>query len=186
MLAALLGFLAPFLPDVIGMGKGWLDHKQEMEMMRLRLEHESKAHGWRMDEVEANAVAQDRLAARKPHEAYGPKLLNAAAKQEGRLLWRWAFNLAFLAYAVLDWLVVFVRPGVSYYVFGLWGAVKAATIYGVYLHVQAAGLDGGVAGDLARTLTNEATWTEFDRDLLLLIAAFWFSERLIRRRTGNV
>ena len=99
MLGALLGFAAPFLPDVLKMVKGRIDHKQEMQMMKLRFENASAEHEWRMKEVEIQADMADLKSARKPQESYGVQLLNAAAKQRpgDTVIASKSFNIAFLA-----------------------------------------------------------------------------------------
>lgn len=46
MLGALVGFVAPFLPDRIKLLSGWVDQEQEMQMLALRLQNASKEHEW--------------------------------------------------------------------------------------------------------------------------------------------
>ena len=176
MTAALIGFLAPFLPDLIGLGRGWLDHRAEMQAMRLRLDHAAQEHQWRLAEIETGAQIRDLESARRPHRSYGVKLLSAAADaQESGTVWRWSFNLAFLAFAALDWLISSVRPTVTYYLVALYGAVKAAKMYLVW----------EITGDWSRVLTNETAWTPFDQDVLVMVLAFWFGDRLRRRDRGQ-
>jgi len=175
MIAAIIGFLAPFIPDLIGMGKGWLDHKQEMEAIRLQGELAEKAAVWRAEEVATQSAASDRISARKPHESYGVKLLNAASKQDGKLLWRWSFNMVFLAFAALDWFISSVRPGVTFWLVGMWGAVKAAKLWVVY----------SITGDFTTVFMNEAAWTPFDQDVLLLVLTFWFGSQARKYALGQ-
>lgn len=171
MLGAILGFAAPFLPDLIGLGKGWLDHKQEMQMMELRLKHAAQEHMWRVEEIEIQAASRDIQSARRQRESYGVQILNAAHDAEG-ILSKWTFNLVFIVFAALDWFISSVRPTVTYYVVGLWGAIKLAIIVGAYRET----------GDWVATLTRPEIWTSFDQDVLLMVLAFWFSDAVLRRK----
>lgn len=175
MIAAIIGFLAPFIPDLLGMGKGWLDHKQEMQMMELRLRHAAQEHQWRMEEIEIQAIARDRSEARKPHKSFGVQLLDKAAEAEG-MVWRWSFNLIFIAFSFIDWLISSVRPGITYWAFGLYAATKMALLANIY--ASAAKFNETAWDTAAATLTNEAAFTAFDQDLLLLVVSFWFGARL--------
>ncbi len=170
MIAAALGFLAPFLPDLIGMGKGWVDHKQELQMMKLRLDHAAQEHDWRMDLIHEQAALQSQIAARKPHQSYGVQILNAAQHNEG-LINGWVFSIAFIMFSALDWFISSVRPTVSYFIFGVWGSVKLASLLFIYEQKQ----------DLVLTLSHPLAFTDFDQELMLLIVAFWFGDRTRRR-----
>lgn len=174
MILAILGFIAPFIPDLFSMGKGWMDHKQEMQMMDLRLRHEEKAHEWRLEEVEVAAQLKDISEARKPHKSFGIQLLDKAGDSDG-LVWRWSFNIVFLSFAFLDWIISFVRPSVTYYIFGLYGAVKIATMYRLYEITESA----------TATLMHEQTWTQFDQDMIMTVLFFWFGDRIRRRAKSN-
>ncbi|MGB0573294.1 MAG: hypothetical protein ACPGQM_14745 [Alphaproteobacteria bacterium] len=72
----------------------------------------------------------DRRSARRSRQSYGGKLLEAAADQDH--VWRWSFNLAFILFAVLDWLISAIRPTVSYWVFGLYGLHKAGQFHLIF------------------------------------------------------
>ena len=174
MLAALIGFVAPHLPSLIGLGKGWMDHKQEMQMMELRYKYAEKEAGWRMAEIETTAAATDIQSARKQRESYGVQILNAARDSEG-VLSKWTFGFVFLLFSALDWFISSVRPTVTYYVVGLWGAIKLAIIVGAYRE----------SGDWVETLMRPEIWTRFDEDVLVMILAFWFSDATLRRRRAR-
>ena len=174
MTAAILGFLAPFLPDVLGIGKGWMDHKAELQMMELRLKNASQEHEWRLQEIEIESASKDLMSARKQRESYGVQILNAAHDAE-HVVSRWIFSAVFLVFAGLDWFISSVRPTVTYYVVGLWGAVKVALIVAAYRETL----------DVIDALTRPEIWTEFDQDVLLMILAFWFSDAVLRRRKAG-
>lgn len=170
MIMAILGFIAPFIPDLLGMGKATLDHKFEKEMMKLRIDAERDRALYRMEEIEIQARTQENIAARQPHKSFGVDLLDKASESRG-IIWAWSLNLAFLAFVWLDWIISFVRPSVTYYIFGLYGAIKITTMYRLY----------EITESVSATLMHEQTWTTFDQDMLLTIMGFWFGERTRRR-----
>jgi hypothetical protein len=170
MFTAILGFLAPFIPDLLGMGKGHLDHKHEMDMLKLRGDQSMNEAHWRMEEVEIRANQADISEARKPAQSFGVQLLDKASETDG-VIWKWSMNCVFIAFSILDWLISFVRPGVAFFIFGLYGAIKIAVLYEVF----------DITGSLATTLRNESAWTQFDQDILLTILFFYFGDRIRKR-----
>lgn len=178
---AILGFLAPFIPDIIGMGKQQLDHAHEMAMLKLRGDQARDEHLWRMSEIETNAQIQDLRDARKPHKSYATPLLDKAAEADG-LVWGWAFNIVFLLFAFMDWVITSVRPGITYWAFGLYAAVKISVLTTIY--DASAKFSESSYEALARTLQNEAAFTTFDQELLLLIVSFWFGQRIRNGRAS--
>ena len=174
MFGALIGFAAPFLPELIGLGRTWMDNRQEWKMMELRLQHAEKEHGWRMDEIEIEGAYKDRASARKQRESYGVQILNAAHDAEG-IVYRWTFNVIFLMFSILDWMISTVRPVVTYGVVGIWGAIKVAVIIGAYRET----------GDIVTALLAPAVWTGQDWDILGVIIGFWFGDSVKRRHAAG-
>lgn len=170
MIMAILGFLAPFIPDLLGFGRAALDHKFEMDMMKLRISANRDAALHRLEEVEIRAQVQENIAARKPHQSFGIQMLDKAAEAEG-VIWRWSMNFVFLAFAHLDLMISSVRPVITFYVFGLFGAVKIATFYRLY----------EITESVPAALLHEMMWTQFDNDMLLIVLGFWFGDRVRRR-----
>lgn len=181
MIMALLGFFAPFLPDLLGLGKQWLDHRQELQMLELRHAQAKEESTWRIEEAHVQAdIALDK-AVRQPHKSYGVQLLDKARDNDA--VSKWVFNLVFVVFAWLDALISSVRPVITYWAFGLYTLVKTANLYLAY---QASlKWSDGTAEALAMTLTNEAAWTAFDQDMLVLIISFWFGQRSRSRVMGN-
>ena len=182
MLGAIVGFVAPFLPDVVKLFKQRLDHKQEMEMLELRLTHASKEHEWRMREIETAADAADLRSARKPRESYGVQLLNAAAGHVGEnaVIAPKTFSRAFLLFTLTDLFSAAVRPVITYWIVGLWGTIKMALLYSLY---STAG--GGWQDKIVNALTAEGVWTGFDQDVLAVVIGFWFGWRTRQRAAGQ-
>ena len=179
MLGALLGFAAPFLPDVMKMVKGRLDHKQEMQMMELRFANASAEHEWKMAELTVKADTIDIQSARKPRQSYGVQLLDAASKVEGEKINGKAFNTAFLLFTLADFVAALTRPFMTYWIVGFWGAVKVALLYSIF---TAAGGEWSEA--LVKALTSEQSWTEFDQEVTQVVIGFWFGWRT-RQRAAN-
>ena len=170
MILAVLGFFAPFIPDLLGMGKGHLDHKHEMSMLKLRGEQSMNEAHWRMEEVEIKANQADISEARKPVQSFGVQLLDKASETEG-VIWNWSMNWVFIGFSILDWIISFVRPSVAYFIFGLYGAIKIATLYKLF----------GITGSITETLIAGTTWSQFDQDILLTILFFYFGDRIRKR-----
>lgn len=178
---AVLGLLMPFLPKLLGVFQSYLDHKFEMEMMQLRMQAAANEAQYRMDEIVTQARAAENIAARKEHESYGVKLLQAADRPDSKI-WGWSFNTVFLAFSWLDWFISSVRPVITYWSFGLYTAVKVATV--AYAYQASAKYSGGSAEALIKTFLNEGVWTAFDGDMLQLIVGFWFGNRLTAGRAN--
>jgi hypothetical protein len=66
-----------------------------------------------------------------------------------------------------------VRPLVTFFIFGMWGAHKVAVMLYAY----------NATGDLVDTLVN--AWTVDDAALLSMIASFWFVGRVLDKRNGT-
>lgn len=177
MIAALIGVLAPFLPDFLGIARAWMDDRHERKMMDLRLQHAEKAHDWRMEELDLKVTASDRISARTESKkpGFGIQLLEASRHAEG-VVSKWAFNVAFGLYTMVDWISATVRPTVTYWLVGLYGAIKLSTIYLLY---QA-------EGSIATALQYDSVWTPFDSELLMLVIAFWFGGRLRHKAKSMV
>lgn len=79
MISALFGFLSPFVPKVFELFQSSQNHKQELEMMKLRLEKANAEHTWRMEEINVRADIDEAIAVRKPEETYGDKLISSVA-----------------------------------------------------------------------------------------------------------
>ncbi len=176
---AILGFLAPFVPDLFGIGKQWIDHRQETQMLRLQAELAEKNHAYRLEQLEVEFALADRRSARRSRQSYGVKLLEAAANQDH--VWRWSFNLAFMSFAALDWLISAVRPTVSYWVFGLYGLHKAGQFQLIFGTKDTA---NSLTARALEVFTTNGFYTAFDQDILFVILGFWFGDR-VRRRANN-
>ena len=169
ILSAVIGLAAPFLPDLIGIGRSFLEDRQERKMMELRFRYAEKNHDWKMDEIEIKETLKDVGSARKHDKkpGFGIQLLQAAHEAEG-VLSKWTFNVIFSLYTAIDIFSSFVRPSVTYALVGLYMAIKAAMIYSLYIGY----------GDFTAALIDDRVWTNFDKELLIMIMGFWFGTRV--------
>lgn len=170
MLALLLGFIAPFIPDLLGIGKAHLDYIQERAMMKLRLQGENQAASWRMEETLAKADESAFVIAHKQYESFGIKLLDAGKMANGKLPWylvpvAWAF-------AFVDFMNAFIRPGITMWFLGFYLATKWAR---VQLAITALG-GGDLSDDTIWANALTAVWDADDKEILNVIIGFWFGK----------
>jgi hypothetical protein len=175
MFMAVLGFVAPFLPDVMGMFKGWMDHKQELQMVELRHKMAKDEFTWRIEEIHTKADIAEMKAIRKPHQSYGVQLLDRVAGSglEGSFF----FKFILLGFSILDWIISFVRPGITYWAFGLYTLSKLSSLNYISNAVSEHMPDLTTMDHFSQVMSNKAAYTQFDQDMLILIISFWFGQR---------
>lgn len=166
MISALFGFLAPFVPKVFELFQSSQDHKQELEMMKLRLENANAEHTWRMEEINAKADVDEAIAIRKPEETYGDKLISSVAATD---LPRWIKGYVALIGVHVDFFIRMCRPVITYGLVGFYMFYKIAT----FQLLAASGLSGVEA--IVRS------WTDFDEAMLVAVISFWFGNRTLNR-----
>jgi hypothetical protein len=125
------------------------DQEHEREMTRLLTEREEKLSGLRVRE----ATVAGEL---KVDETWAAALREAVAARPSGVGWVDAWNTA-------------MRPGITTYVFVLYGLYKGAAIACLW-----------VDGMAWRALTY--LWTADDAAMLFSIASFWFLDRSLRRK----
>lgn len=162
MLAALLGFLAPFLPDAIRAGQSWIDHKQEMQSLRLQAELAEKQAAYRAHETAVSAAARDRASARRPMSSFGERMLKAAADSDN--VSRWVVNVSVLAGVWLDFVRGHVRPVLAYGMLVMYATNKLRLYETTGLLVN-------------ETYVQLGWWTVDDYSLLSLVFAFYLGTR---------
>jgi hypothetical protein len=106
LFALILGFLGPFLPELIGIGRDVLRHKQEIELRRLSADIAEKEWKLRIAEVETKADVEFALAAHRPEQSFGIQLLDAALGKGLRFGW---VAPIFYMFAIADWIKEMVR-----------------------------------------------------------------------------
>jgi len=171
MLAALLGFIAPFLPDLINLGKTKLDQIHEYRMMELTLKGQNQQAAWKMDEVVASGDTRAfEVAHQDTTTSYGVKLLDAGRLPNGGLPW-YLIPVAWL-FTLVDFLNATIKPGITLWFLGFYLTSKWARV-----QLAVAALSGGDLNDnqiWANALT--AVWDQDDKEMLQLIIGFWFGK----------
>jgi hypothetical protein len=170
LLAFILGFLGPFVPELIGIGRDALRHKQELDLRRLSADIAEKEWKLRLAETEAKADIEYALAARQPQQSFGIQLLDAALGKG--IKFRWLAPVFYL-FALADWIKEMVRPSITLVLFGAYLTYKYAVIQSMF-----------AVTDDTFTWTEglKLTWTPLDTDLVLGTIGFYFG---IRMRPGG-
>ena len=132
-----------------------LDHKREMEMMRLQAELAPPPPG---PDVHAADLADLRDARRPPQPSSGFRLLDHAHNAKG-VIGRWPISLSFLGYTFVDVVISTVRPTVTYLVIGVWAVCKILQFR-----------DGG-----------GLEWFPAEFDMVMFIITFYFGGRALQR-----
>ena len=132
--SAILGFGAPFLPELLKYFNRKQDNAHELSMMSLQAQLAEKQHAWKMEEIITTADAAETVELHKPMSSFGVQLLDAA---KGQGLSGWALYPAFYLFAILDFISGFVRPGITYVAFGFYMSVKWAELIVANAHNSA-------------------------------------------------
>lgn len=170
--SAVFGFLAPFLPEVLRLLRGWQEQRFELERLRLSAALAERQQGWRMDEVAVQAEAAELAALHRPQPSFGVQILDRA--HDGGLP-GWAVTPVFWAFALLDWLAGMVRPALTYAAFGFYCATKAA----LYATLTGPRFEAGAADAVAQL------WGEQDWAVLTLVLSYWFGLRSMKAAFGG-
>lgn len=166
MISALFGFLGPFVPKVFDLFQSRQDHRQELELMKLRLEAGASEHMWRLEEINAQADIAEAVAVHKPEDSYADKLISSVG---GGTLPNWIRGYVALIGVHVDFVIRMCRPLITYLMVGFYMFYKIA----VFHALQSMGMTGFEA--------LKGSWTEFDEAMLAAVISFWFGGRVLQR-----
>jgi hypothetical protein len=173
ILSAVIGFAAPFLPEVLKYFRMKAEMKHEKELMQLRLQQGAAEHGWRMEEIAAQADIEEARVLHTPAPSFGVQMLDAAKDHR---LGNWAVIPAFYLFTLLDFVAGMVRPTVTYAVLAFYMAFKLSSY------------------EAMRSVSDEtfkwwegvnALWTEQDWAVLTLVLSYWFGHRAAKAAFGG-
>lgn len=167
--SAIIGFLAPFLPELLKFFTRKQDNEHELEIMRLQLQKGAQEHLWKMEEISATADIKEGELIHTPMNSFGVQLLDAA---KGHGLSGWALYPVFYTFALLDFLAGMVRPGITYAAFVFYMAVKWAQLTIAQDNTQ-----------LEYALMS--VWGDEDRAILVLVLSYWFGQRSAKAAFGG-
>jgi hypothetical protein len=170
--SAIFGFAAPFLPEVLKLFKGWQDHKQEMERMRLSAELAQLQHAWRMEEVNAHADIAEMQALHQPMPSFGVQILDRAHDSNFPV---WTVIPVFWLFSFADWIATNVRPGVTWIMVAFYGATKWA----LYVTLTGPRFENSPASAVAQI------WGDQDWAVLVLVLSYWFGQRASKAAFGG-
>ena len=168
--SAILGFAAPFLPELLKYFNRKQDNAHELSMMSLQAQLAEKQHAWKMEEIITTADAAETVELHKPMSSFGVQLLDAA---KGQGLSGWALYPAFYLFCLLDFLAGMVRPGITYMAFGFYMAVKWAEL--TIARVNSSALSAALL----------QVWSQEDRAIVILVLSYWFGQRSAKAAFGG-
>lgn len=168
--SAVLGFAAPFLPEVLKYFNRKADNAHELAMLRLQGELADKQHAYRMEEIGIQGDIGEAIELHKPQKSFGVQLLDAA---KGHGLSGWALYPAFYLFCIMDFLAGMVRPGITYAAFGFYMAVKWAEL--TIARVNSSALSAALL----------QVWSQEDRAIVILVLSYWFGHRSAKAAFGG-
>lgn len=159
-ISGLAGFAMPFIGDILGFFKKKQENSHEIEMMRVQGELAKEEAGYKLEDTIERTGSADFASAHKPQISFGVQILDKLSD----LNWStWIAAPIVYMFSLLDFVIGFVRPGVTYALVGLYIATKWAKF------VE----DGDV----------NAVWTVEDYLLMEMVVGFWFGYRT-RKKIG--
>jgi len=164
-IAAVFGFLAPFLPEVLKLFTRAQDNRHELELMKLRMAAAAEASLHRISDIEEAKVLH------QPAQSFGVQLIDAA---EGKYP-SWVVVPVFWLFGLLDWLNGIVRPTITFAAFGSYIAYKWARLE-LMQHVSDQSFQWyeGVV----------KLWGDQDMAMLTLVLSYWFGNRVAKYAFG--
>ena len=170
ILSAGLGFLAPFLPEVLKYFTRKQDNAHELAVLGLQMQAAANEHAYKMEEIVTQGDISEMTELHKPMQSFGVQLLDAA---KGYNLSSWALYPAFYLFSSLDFIAGMVRPVITYSAFAFYVSVKWAQITMWKF--------GGV--DFATSILQ--VWGPEDRSIIILVLSYWFGQRSAKAAFGG-
>jgi len=169
IIAAILGFAGPFVPELIKLFRQKQDNTHEIAMMELQAKAAAANHMYKVDELNISADITEMQTLRQPQQSFGVQILDAAKDWP-----KFVVVPVFYLFAFLDFVTGMVRPIVTYSVVGFYFLYKWA------MFDLAIKNSGGVWQQAMAT-----TWTEADWALLLSTVSYWFGSRVVKSAFGG-
>jgi len=168
ILSAILGFAGPFIPELLKLFRQKQDNAHELAILQMQAQLAEKQHLYKMEEISSQADIAEAQALHQPQQSFGVQLLDAAVGWP-----KWAILPVFYAFALLDWINGFIKPGVTaamvaFYLAFKWSLYQLAIVR---------------LGDYARSV--ESIWTENDFAVLMLCLGYYFGHRSMKTVFGG-
>lgn len=168
----LTGIIGPLLPSIITLIRDWQDRKFELQMLEMRMKYAAQEHLWRMEEMNARADIEEAKVLHKPVQSFGVQLLDAADKWADTAWGKVLVTPAFALFTFLDFVNGMVRPTIAYAAFGFYAIYK----WSVFEIAKV---------NLTTFEAINATWTENDWAVLLMVLGFFFGQRAAKAVLGG-
>jgi hypothetical protein len=172
LIAALFGFLQPFLPAFLQLGESVINQRFEIQRMRVQAEIFAQQHSMRMEEINTQADIAEMDSLRRPQVSFGIQIIDAW--RGANMRWVWIAPVFYL-FAFADWLAHMLRPTITYVLVGFYIAYRVACYYLL--------LD--VAPDLTASQAITRLWTQDDLALVMYVLTFWFGQRSAKAFLGG-
>lgn len=170
LFSALIGFAAPFLPELLKYFTRKQDNAHELAMMDKQSQISKENHSYKMEEIIATADIKEGELIHSPMTSFGVQLLDAA---KGHGLSGWALYPAFYLFCLLDFVAGMVRPGITYASFAFYMSVKWAELT----------IARSASSSLSVALLQ--VWTSEDRAIVILVLSYWFGNRSAKAAFGG-
>lgn len=168
----LTGIIGPLLPTVLNLFRDWQDRKHELEMLAMRLKYANQEHLWKMEEINATADIEEAKILHTQQQSFGVQLLDAADKWADSQWGKCIVTPVFFLYAILDFLNGLVRPAIAYAAFGFYVVYKWSVFEMAKVSVTT-------------VEAVNATWTDNDWAVLLMVLGFFFGQRAAKMVIGG-
>lgn len=168
ILSALLGFLGPFIPELIKLFRQKQDNVHELAMLSLQADISKQDHLYKMDELSINANIAEIQVHHKPSPSFGVQILDAAKDWP-----KFVVVPIFYLFAILDFISGLVRPIVTFAMVGFYLFYK----WSIFLAAK--------ADHTAWEVAVQSIWTEHDLGVLFLVLGFYFGSRTVKATFGG-
>lgn len=168
VLSALLGFLGPFLPELIKLYREKQDNAHELAVLALQADASKSNHLYKMEELGIAADTAEMFTIHQPIQSFGVQLLDATTNWPKLLI-----VPVFYLFALLDFISGLVRPGVTY------------AIVGFYLFYKWSLFSIARMNDASWQLAVQTIWTDQDLGVLFLVLGFYFGSRTVKATFGG-
>lgn len=177
----ILGFVSPFLPNIIKLFERGQENRHEIAMLGARLQYETKMADLKMAQIEATADIEEAkviYTAAGGANSYGVKMIDAMDGKGWGMIW--TLPLIYL-FSFLDFLIGGVRPVIAYTAFGFYCLTK----WSLYLSLEKNyfGPDGASNAQDTGLLVGQI-WTDQDFAILTLVLAHYFGQRAAKYAFG--
>lgn len=168
-LASILGFLGPFVPELLKLFRQKQDNTHELALMEMQARNAAAAHTYRIEELNVQADIQEAQVIHQPMQSFGVQILDAAKDWNKFLI-----VPVFYLFAFLDFLNGTVRSIITYSVVGFYFTYKYAMFEMMKLQNNLQWKDAIIV-----------SWTENDWALLMLVVSYWFGSRAVKSVFGG-